>query len=116
MEFAEYQLRADDTALYGGQDTIQGLMYAGLGIANEAGEVAGKIKKLFRDNPDVTEIFQYPTEVKEAIAKEVGDVLWYASQVLSEIGYDLDEVAIGNLEKLADRARRGVISGSGDNR
>jgi hypothetical protein len=43
-------------------------------------------------------------------------VLWYVAQLASELGLDLDEVAQGNIDKLLSRQRRGVISGSGDER
>ena len=44
------------------------------------------------------------------------DVLWYVAQLAGELGYDLDQVAQANLDKLASRAARGRISGSGDSR
>jgi NTP pyrophosphatase (non-canonical NTP hydrolase) len=50
------------------------------------------------------------------MSKELGDVLWYVAQIASELGLDLDEVAQANLEKLLSRQRRGVLSGSGDDR
>jgi hypothetical protein len=43
-------------------------------------------------------------------------VLWYVAQLASELGLDLDEVAQGNIDKLLSRQRRGMISGSGDER
>ena len=50
----------------------------------------------------------------DAIKLELGDVLWYVAQLATELGYDLEEVAAANLEKLSSRASRGRISGSGD--
>jgi len=50
------------------------------------------------------------------MAKELGDVLWYVSQLASELGLELDEIASANLDKLLSRQRRGVLSGSGDDR
>jgi NTP pyrophosphatase (non-canonical NTP hydrolase) len=55
-------------------------------------------------------------ERRQAIAKELGDVLWYVSQVASELGLELEEIAQQNLDKLLSRQRRGVLSGSGDER
>jgi len=54
--------------------------------------------------------------IKEEIAKELGDVLWYLAQMASELGASLEDVARGNIEKLRSRKERGMISGSGDNR
>ncbi len=55
-------------------------------------------------------------ERRAAMAKELGDVLWYVAQLASELDLDLDEIAEANLEKLLSRQRRGVLSGSGDDR
>jgi NTP pyrophosphatase (non-canonical NTP hydrolase) len=55
-------------------------------------------------------------ERRRAMAKELGDVLWYVSQITSELGLELEEIAQANLEKLLSRQRRGVLSGSGDER
>jgi NTP pyrophosphatase (non-canonical NTP hydrolase) len=73
--------------------------------------VAEHAKKAIRD--DGAEI---TGERREALAKELGDVLWYVSQLATELGLELDEIASANLEKLLSRQRRGVLSGSGDNR
>jgi NTP pyrophosphatase (non-canonical NTP hydrolase) len=43
-------------------------------------------------------------------------VLWYVSQIASELELELEEIAEANLEKLLSRQRRGVLSGSGDDR
>ncbi|NJN79900.1 MAG: nucleoside triphosphate pyrophosphohydrolase family protein, partial [Anaerolineales bacterium] len=81
------------------------------GLVNEAGEVAGKIKKIFRDKDGVIGEAE-----KEALKAELGDVLWYLSQVATELDLSLDEIAEANIAKLLDRQARGKIQGDGDNR
>jgi NTP pyrophosphatase (non-canonical NTP hydrolase) len=77
----------------------------------EAGEVSEKIKKIWRDKNK-----QVDAEDREEIKKELGDVLWYLSQLAEQLGIDFDDVAQTNLEKTQSRLARDVISGSGDNR
>ena len=55
-------------------------------------------------------------EDKLEIARELGDVLWMVTATANDIGFDLDEIAAMNLSKLKDRAKRGTLQGSGDNR
>jgi NTP pyrophosphatase (non-canonical NTP hydrolase) len=106
-----YQYLAQRTAVYPGKGSSIGLAYAALGLNGEAGEVAEKVKKLLRDADGVLDDVR-----RAAIKKEIGDVLWYAAAVAAEIGVQLDEVARANVEKLAGRAERGTLQGSGDNR
>ena len=73
--------------------------------------MADKVKKVLRDREGV-----FDPETREAIKLELGDVLWYVAQLARELGYDLDEVASANLDKLASRAARDRIRGSGDHR
>jgi NTP pyrophosphatase (non-canonical NTP hydrolase) len=87
------------------------IAYPTLGLANEAGEVAGKVKKIFRDHQG-----EVTPEDREALKQELGDVLWYLSQICSELDLTLSEVASANLEKLFSRLERGQIRGDGDNR
>ena len=87
------------------------IVYPTLGLANEAGEVAGKIKKIFRDKGGVIGDAE-----RDALKSELGDVLWYLAQICTELGLSLDEVAAANLEKLASRQARGTIQGEGDTR
>ena len=109
MDFKTYQKKARETAQYPnlGQNNI----YPTLGLIGEAGEVAEKVKKVLRDKKGI-----FDDESKNAIKKELGDVLWYLSNLCTEFNFSLDDVAIQNLEKLKLRAARGKISGSGDNR
>lgn len=87
------------------------IVYPTLGLVNEAGEVAGKVKKIFRDRQGVI------TDAdREALTLELGDVLWYLSEICTRLGIRLEDVAARNVAKLADRAARGVIRGEGDTR
>ena len=108
----EYQADASSTMIYKWK-----VIYPALGLANEAGEVLGKIKKLIRDH-DVTfdGIDTIPAQKKAEIADELGDVLWYIAALAKDIGITLNEVAAINHEKLTSRKKRGVLKGSGDKR
>lgn len=55
-------------------------------------------------------------EFEDGVKKELGDVLWSVAQIAHRFCWSLDEVAQLNLDKLADRAKRNVIIGEGDNR
>ncbi len=112
MDFNEYQKRASETAIFDslGSDIMK-LSYLTLGITGEAGEVAEKIKKILRDcDGHVTE------EKRVEIIKEMGDVLWYLSQLARELSIDFSEVAQMNIDKLQSRMQRDKIKGDGDNR
>lgn len=109
MDFNEYQRLSRRTAAY--PAIGHPVVYPALGLTNEAGEVAGKIKKVFRDKGG-----QLDEATLRALESELGDVLWYLAQMATELGLTLDDIAAHNLEKLADRQRRGVIRGDGDQR
>ena len=109
MEFDSYQIKARKTAMY--PDLGSNNIYPTLGLVGEAGEVAEKVKKVLRDKDG-----NFDIESKEAIKKELGDVLWYLSNLCTEFNFSLNDVALLNLEKLKLRASNGKISGSGDDR
>ncbi len=109
MELNQYQRDARSTASY--PNVGRNPIYPTLGLTGEAGEVSDKVKKVIRDKSGV-----FDKNSREEIKLELGDVLWYIAQLSSELGYDLDDVAEANLEKLASRAQRGCISGDGDDR
>lgn len=98
-----YQDWTDTTAIYPPE---KGLEYTALGLASEAGEFAGKVKKAIRDN-------QWDLD---AMAAELGDVLWYVARAAAELDYHLSDVAKDNVEKLKSRMERGKLGGSGDKR
>ena len=102
-----YQKVALTTAIYPRE---QAIIYPTLGLTGEAGEVANKVKKLIRDG------YENNKDYREALSKEIGDCLWYISILADDIGFKLSDIANDNLNKLLDRANRGKLSGSGDNR
>ncbi|MFM9028585.1 MAG: nucleoside triphosphate pyrophosphohydrolase family protein [Bacteroidota bacterium] len=106
--FDEYQQETVRTAKFPREHAAT---YLTLGLASEAGEVAGKLKKIIRDNN-----FEIGDKEKEQIVAELGDVLWYLSQLALELDVTLSHVATKNIEKLNDRVSRNVISGDGDDR
>lgn len=109
MTFDEYQKLSRETAIY--PDKGKNFVYPTLGLIGEAGEVAEKIKKILRDkNRTINK------ETKKELAKELGDVLWYLSQLITELNLSLDKVASLNIDKLSSRKERDTLHGSGDNR
>ena len=109
MDLRTYQQRSRETARYpqAGANPI----YPTLGLCGEAGEVADKVKKVLRDREGV-----FDPAVIDDLRLELGDVLWYVAQLATELELDLDDIAEANLAKLASRAARNVIAGSGDRR
>jgi NTP pyrophosphatase (non-canonical NTP hydrolase) len=116
MNFQEYQDKSKVTAVFPSFEAAvyqknHNLIYTTLGLAGESGEVVEKVKKVFRDgNGEVSE------SRRQEIIKELGDVLWYVSQIATELGVSLEEVVSQNIEKIYSRKDRGVIQGDGDNR
>ena len=106
---AEYQSRACETAIF---PKKQAMEYLTLGLTGESGEIANKVKKFIRDGATKDEYLAKRIE----IGYEIGDVLWYCAVLADELEMNLGHIMEKNLEKLADRHKRGKISGSGDHR
>jgi len=109
MNANNYQDRALETAIYPNRGA--NFVYPALGLVGEAGEVADKLKKVIRDNGGVL-----TDPVRDAVAAELGDTMWYVAVLASELDYSLDEIMAMNLSKLSSRKKRGVLTGSGDAR
>jgi NTP pyrophosphatase (non-canonical NTP hydrolase) len=109
IDFQTYQRESRKT--WGLIETNHPIVYPTLGLANEAGEVAGKVKKIFRDKGGFISDAD-----REALKQELGDVLWYLAQICTELGLTLEEVAESNITKLASRHERGQLRGEGDSR
>ena len=106
---AEYQSRACETAIYPKHRAME---YLTLGLTGESGEIANKVKKFIRDGAVKDEYLAKRIE----IGYEIGDVLWYCAVLAEELEMNLGHIMEKNLDKLADRKKRGTLSGSGDNR
>lgn len=104
----EYQTETSKTAIYPPDKAIE---YLSLGLTSEAGEVAGKVKKIIRDHSGVID-----NNAGHAIAQELGDVLWYVAQIASVLNIKLADIAAMNISKLLDRQKNDTIQGNGDNR
>lgn len=123
MNFEKFEKMVDKTAVYravgwkieNGSAIANGglfnLFYAALGLTGEAGEVANKVKKIYRDNGGTLS-----EEKRMELVGELGGVAWYLAALAQELGVTLDEVFQYNYDQITDRQERGVIQGSGDNR
>lgn len=109
MTFKEYQELTNETAIY--PDKGSNFLYPVLGMMGEAGEVAEKIKKIWRDKNNIIS-----EEDRIEIKKEIGDVLWYLSQLSTELNVDFEDVASTNVLKIKSRLERNKLNGAGDNR
>lgn len=85
------------------------LTYLATKMAGEAGEVAQVLGKFIRG--DFSQ-----EEMRQKLAKETRDVLWYVARMFDELHLDMGVEAAELLNHLQDRKQRGVIHGSGDDR
>jgi len=77
------------------------------GLVEEVGELMGKYKRALRGDGELD---------MEGLKKELGDIIWFVSDLSVQLGTDLEEIALMNLDKLSDRRARGMIKGKGDDR
>ena len=97
--------------------------YLILGICAECGELADKVAKAIRkEEAEIQDNSLFYMGCEDAdkkcedIALEIGDILWFTSQIARKFGFSLEEIAQMNLRKLAGRQQRGTIIGNGDHR
>jgi NTP pyrophosphatase (non-canonical NTP hydrolase) len=112
----EYQDRTAETAVY---PKDAALVYLALGMGSEAGEFQGYVKKVIRgdfEGADISKPESLPFDVRAWLIGEIGDQLWYLAEAANVLGVSLSGIANDNLAKLADRADRGTLKGSGEDR
>lgn len=125
MELNEYQSKAMETCM----PSCENFSYMMLNLVGEVGEFASKVAKMVRKGQveidtmddktsDLFPMMSLPQWVymQDELKKEAGDILWQLSGLCHVMGWDLEDVARQNLQKLASRKERGVIDGDGDNR
>lgn len=102
MKFSDYQrasLETDQTGVHKtGSETPTGpeMMIPLLGLSGEVGELLSEYKKYIRDGKSYAFF-------NERIGEELGDILWYLSNIASKIGLDLEKIAEENLRKCRNR-------------
>ena len=108
MDVNSYQDFTKTTAIYPPERAMD---YLVAGLCSEAGEVAGKYKKIIRDKGGIIDV-----QDSYELISELGDILWYVARIADTVGWDMADVIDGNASKLTDRQERDVIGGSGDGR
>ena len=110
MTFDEYQKLALTTAHSTYEPLMQQTIWA-MGVAGEAGEVIEKWKKIVAYKEGVV-----TDDERTELGKELADVVWYIAVMADSLGMSFSDIMSANIQKLADRKKRDVIKGSGDNR
>ena len=104
----EYQEKAMGTCL----PSCDNFSYMMLNLVGEVGEFAGKVAKSIRkDNAtiEVNDVFDMPNDTTMELKSEAGDILWQLAGLCKVMGWDLNDVAQCNLDKLANRKKEGTI-------
>lgn len=95
----KYQQIVKDTHIHQFHDF--NLLYFSNGLGGECGEVQNEIKKLYREmikdneSVNVSEI----KKRKENIKTELGDVMWYLTAIVNDLGFSLDDILKGSIKK-----------------
>jgi NTP pyrophosphatase (non-canonical NTP hydrolase) len=105
-DFENYQQKTSTFML----NSSKNPQYLFTGLAGETGEVCSLYAKMVRDGVEDFELFG------DKLSKEIGDVLFFCSELATYYGMSLQEIAEGNIAKLKSRQERGVIGGQGDDR
>lgn len=121
MELNDYQERAMSTCM----PSCENFSYMFLNLVGEVGEFASKVAKAIRKKKAIVDCnYLIPTGTFDSMTDqeihdlkaEAGDIAWELAGLCKVMGWTLEEVCQENLDKLASRKERGVISGEGDNR
>lgn len=97
MTLDEYQAAATRTT-NPKLDELQRLLDAAAGLAEEAGEVLGLVRKHAYQSRDLD---------RERLKTELGDALWCLAMTAQSAGLTLEDVAAGNVAKLGARYPQG---------
>ncbi len=106
MQIKDYLLLTRETAIYPSDAFLE---YLTLGLASEAGEVSGVVKKYIRQDSSFD-------TAKEKLVKELGDVMWYWTRLCYELNLNPEDIMEKNIEKLQQRKQKQTLQGDGDER
>ena len=111
----EYQKKAMTTCMVSSNN----FSYMFLNLVGEVGEFASKVAKLIRKDKagieyDILMMNGCHQCDVEELQKEAGDILWQLSGLCTVMGWELEDIAQQNLDKLAARKAVGTIDGNGD--
>lgn len=87
------------------------ILYLTVAMCGEAGEVADKVKKIYRDHEGIVD-----SVAEQEIAAELGDVLWYLTAIAVKLRVPLWSIAKCNIDKVNRRIKMETLHGSGDYR
>lgn len=94
--FDEYQQQSRESAQYPGLG--KNYVFPALGLCIKAGRIANLARKIaWSKNGNVDSVD------RERVKRNLGDVLWYISQIASEFGMKFSDVAITNLHRIRAR-------------
>ena len=102
MKLNEYQKLAAKSML----PQCRNINYLGLGLAGETGELCDKLKRIIRGDG----------KIDDDLLDEIGDCLWYLSQLSLLLRVDFETIAKRNIAKLDARMAQNTIAGKGDKR
>lgn len=116
----QYQEKAMTTCM----ETSRNPLYMLFMLGEEVGELQGKFSKAIRKGKikfeDNELVFtskatqEDVAEFEDLVAKECGDILWGVAGICEVMGWDFDNIAQINLDKLKARKAIGTIDGNGD--
>lgn len=121
MRLNEYQEKAMTTCM----PSCENISYMLLNLVGEVGEFASKVAKHIRKghysimdsniaNGSNIDDLENPEKALDELKKELGDILWQTAGLAHVMGWPLEDVGLGNLDKLAARKEAGTIVGNGD--
>lgn len=105
--FDSYQMDSHDSVQPIASKVDRIMLYA-LGLNGETGEIADRIVKCHKDNGGYID-----SNAVMDLMFEIGDVMWYMSQLASELGITLETCAENNISKLKERYARQISSVGG---
>lgn len=105
--FLDYETFVEQTK----DNMCNDILYLTVAMCGEAGEVADKVKKIYRDHEGIVD-----GVTEHEIAMEIGDVLWYLAALAIKLRVPLWSIAKCNIDKVNRRINMETLHGSGDYR